>query len=119
MSKSGAFAVYGCNGLAQGGSSFSGPVPGHFQLEKPLGFQGEANLQLLKKYHDIFLAKFPICEDSSCTPQSFPDAFKALVPPWMHWASPVLEQQEQEAHQRRKGHSFQQGIAGRKLIEFL
>lgn len=119
MSKSGAFAVYVCRGLTQGGSSFGGPMPGHFQLEKPLGFQGEANLQLLMKYHHMFLAKFPICEGSSCTPQSSPDAFKALAHPEMHWASPVLGQQEQEAHQRRKGHSFQRGMAGRKLIEFL
>lgn len=71
---------YGCSGLAQGGSYSGGPVPGHFQLEKPLGFQWEASLQLPNKCHHMFLAKFLICEESSCTPQWSPDAFKALAP---------------------------------------
>lgn len=67
-------------------------MPGHFQLEKSLGFQGGASLQLPKKCHHVFLAKFPVCEESSCTPQWSPDAFEAPAPrestgPAWSWAT--------------------------------
>ena len=57
VSKSGAFSSYKCSSLAQGGSSLGGTVPGHFQLEKTLGFQWDASLQLPKKCHHRFFGK--------------------------------------------------------------